>query len=728
MSHDDSSWRQHYNPEPQLMHATDTVDDSVHALSWPADRLNEAVEALARRAGYPVTVTGGDSEQGAVAFATRMAYAAARLGLETEPVTTPYPERLKLLRHAGPAVLLLPGSGAPRLLLLLRGGLRKLVVLGPDLKPHRLSAEEVAACLTRDLEAPLRVPLEQLLEQAGVPGERRQRAYRVLLDQRLGRVQLEGCWLLRLTPAASPWTQLRHARVPRLLFGFGLTHIVRQGLHILGWWLIAQGALSGRIDTVWLLAWALVLLTAVPFELLGIWTQSRLTIGVGQLLKQRLLFGTLQLRSEEVRHQGIGQFLGRVLEAEALETLMLGGGFAALVAIIELAAAMTILGLGAGGALHSLLLLIWFIGALLLSWRYYDRSQHWRSSHRLMINALIERMVGHRTRLAQQDPAEWHRAEDRSLAAYLQLSRDTDRSAVRITGLLTRGWLLLGLLGLAYPLLFGQPDIAAIAISLGGILLASQAFTSMTIGVESLVGVLNAWRQVGPLFRAAERGRDEPVAEVDLPVATAEDGVHPLLVARDLVFRYRDYGQPVLQGCDLRIGRGDRLLLEGSSGGGKSTLAALLTGLRIPTSGLLLLRGLDRQTLGSASWRRRVVAAPQFHENHVLTETLAFNLLMGRRWPPSEEDLKEAETLCRELGLGPLLERMPAGLQQMVGESGWQLSHGERSRLYIARALLQGAELVVLDESFAALDPENLERALRCVLQRAPTLLVIAHP
>ena len=71
---------------------------------------------------------------------------------------------------------------------------------------------------------------------------------------------------------------------------------------------------------------------------------------------------------------------------------------------------------------------------------------------------------------------------------------------------------------------------------------------------------------------------------------------------------------------------------------------------------------------------------------------------------------------------------MPAGLLQMVGETGWQLSHGERSRLYIARALLQRAELIILDESFAALDPENLRRALTCVLDRASTLLVIAHP
>jgi ATP-binding cassette, subfamily B, bacterial len=64
----------------------------------------------------------------------------------------------------------------------------------------------------------------------------------------------------------------------------------------------------------------------------------------------------------------------------------------------------------------------------------------------------------------------------------------------------------------------------------------------------------------------------------------------------------------------------------------------------------------------------------------------------------------------------------------MVGEIGWQLSHGEKSRLYIARALLQDADLVALDESFAALDPETLAHTLRCVLERARTLLVIAHP
>jgi ATP-binding cassette subfamily B protein len=84
--------------------------------------------------------------------------------------------------------------------------------------------------------------------------------------------------------------------------------------------------------------------------------------------------------------------------------------------------------------------------------------------------------------------------------------------------------------------------------------------------------------------------------------------------------------------------------------------------------------------------------------------------------------------LCIELGLGPLLSRMPGHLRQIIGETDWQLSHGERSRLFIARSLLQPLDVRVLDESFAALDPETLERALTCVLRRAETLVVIAHP
>jgi ATP-binding cassette subfamily B protein len=357
-------------------------------------------------------------------------------------------------------------------------------------------------------------------------------------------------------------------------------------------------------------------------------------------------------------------------------------------------------------------------------------------------------MVGHRTRLAQENPAHWHDDEDQELDRYLKLSESLDRAGVQLNAVVSRGWTLVGLGGIALAFVGGTataaPTSASLAIALGGVLLAAQGLGKLAGGAQSLASLLNAWQQVGPLFRAAARPRQLPAlgfvppqpgaaasrwSEADsvLPV-NGKNGSQPLIQARDLTFRYRSQGRPVIQGATLEIHPGDRLLLEGPSGGGKTTLAAVLTGLRSPESGSLLLWGFDRQILGVEEWRKRVVMAPQFQENYVFSETFAFNLLMGRRWPPQPEDLAEAEAVCRELGLGGLLERMPSGFQQMLGESGWQLSHGERSRLFIARTLLQKADLVVLDESFGALDPENLRRALECVLNRAKTVMVIAHP
>ena len=128
-----------------------------------------------------------------------------------------------------------------------------------------------------------------------------------------------------------------------------------------------------------------------------------------------------------------------------------------------------------------------------------------------------------------------------------------------------------------------------------------------------LAGAALAWQQAAPLFHAAARPEAATTPTLTrLPAGSAAGAgdTAPILEAHDLVFRYRDRGEPVLRGCSLRLCPGERLLLQGPSGGGKSTLVALLTGLRQPESGLVLLGGLDHQTLGAEGWRRRVVAAP----------------------------------------------------------------------------------------------------------------------
>jgi len=242
-------------------------------------------------------------------------------------------------------------------------------------------------------------------------------------------------------------------------------------------------------------------------------------------------------------------------------------------------------------------------------------------------------------------------------------------------------------------------------------------------GLAQLADAAAAWSQVEPLFVAGASS----LPQRGSTATNADDGGqgHALLDIEDLTYRYAGRAEAALAPSTFRIERGDRLLLEGPSGSGKSTLTALLSGLRPPTAGRLRLDGVSQESIGVPAWRRRVTSSPQFHENHVLLGPLAFNLLIGRQWPPKPQDLQDAHELCVALGLGALLDRMPAGLQQMVGDTGWQLSHGERSLVFLARALLQRPDVVLLDETFGSLDPVTMQRALGVAVERAGTLLVI---
>lgn len=701
-------------------------------LAWPVAHLGIAIEALARESGLqpravPLPAAPEQISHDRDALTQWIETASAWLGVDAEPVALRYQEVQALLSNPGPALLRLKDNDV-RFLLLLGSRHRTVSVLRPDLGIEFLSPTLIRDFLCQPLEAFLVPEVDAGLADADISEQRQEQARAAMLSERLRDQPVSECWFLHLTPGANFWAQLRLARLPQRILLLASMHTVQYVLWILSWWLIGRAALEGWFDYGWLLGWGLLLLTLVPFQLLTTWLQGVIAIGGGVLLKRRLLYGALCLRPEEIRNQGVGQFLGRVIESEAVESLALSGGFLALVAAIELAISIIVLGAGAGGVLHALLLLGWIVVTLVLSRRYFEHRQDWAKTRLRMTQDLVEHMVGHRTRLVQEPREHWHDADDQTLERYLETSEKMDHSGAVLLAFVPRGWLVVGFLGLVRVFVMRGATPVSLAIALGGILLANRALTRLAAGLENIADAAISWRQVAQLFSAAAR---PPL--VSPPIFTftryaPESNGRRLVEAHDLVFQYQDRSDPVLRGCNLTIGSGERLLLEGTSGGGKSTFTSLLTGMRSQHSGLLLLDGLDRNTLGEDGWRRRIVAAPQFHENHVFTETLAFNLLMGRRWPPREEDLKEAETMCRELGLGGLLGRMPAGLQQMVGETGWQLSHGERSRLYIARALLQGSGLIILDESFAALDPETLRQSLSCILRRAPTLMVIAHP
>jgi ATP-binding cassette subfamily B protein len=530
----------------------------------------------------------------------------------------------------------------------------------------------------------------------------------------------------RAAASGSFLSQAQRAGLLWQLAGLIGAHLLETAILLASWACIGSGALSGRFDAGWLAAWALALGTTIPLHAATTWLQGVLSIGFGGLLKQRLLSGAMAIDNDLIRTKGAGGLLSEVLESEAIDQLGASGGVATVLALIELLVVPALFLWGAASAAEITVLIGWGILSGTLFARNFRLRAEWTRNRVGLTNRLIENMTAHRTRAAQQSPASWHLADDAALEHYVTASRRLDDGTAAIQAALPRGYVIAGFAALTPAFLSGTATLAELAISLGSILFAAASFERLCFGFSRGSAAWIAWKIIRPIFDAAGRAPlTAVIADMDLNAGERPTSV---LQAREVGFTHANRHEPVLGGCSFTVERGDQILLEGASGSGKSTFASILAGSRSPSDGFVLAGGLDRQTLGDAAWRRRVALAPQYHDNHIVSGPLIFNLLMSREYPHAAADVEEAQAICLELGLGGLLERMPAGLSQIVGDTGWRLSQGERGRIFLARALLQKADVVVLDECLAALDPENLRQCLECIMRRCPTLIVIAHP
>jgi ATP-binding cassette, subfamily B, bacterial len=669
---------------------------------WPLDRREALTASLSRAAGIARV---GPADRFELGYA------------DVAPALSPR------ARAEAPAVLRV-GSGAGALLGIVGhvGNRVRLLATDGTIAEHEGSA--LAALVRAPVETAAQASVAAAVARAGFSGARAESVQAALLAAAFaGERVAEGA---RLRPARpSIGAALRQAGVARLAAAALGGTAAQLALLVALWWAVGARALaSGPPGTGTGGAWIGLIALLAAVRLASSYAAGRLAIGGGAVLRDRILHGILRLDTEPLRAAGIGRLMGRVADVEAVESLALGGGLTATAGAFELATGLVVLGLGVAPGAELGFAAGWGLAGAALAAGMQRALRAWSTERLALTHDLVERMVGQRTLVAQEPPELWHRDEDRALARYAACGRRLDRWVAALAVVLPRGWLVGAVLLLAPRLPEAAAHPGAFAASLGGVLFVGSALRKIGQALPALGAAAIAWGNVGDLVA----GDDTAASSAGAAPSEAAAAGSPLIEARDLGFRYPGRSQPVLDGCAFEIRRGDRVLLEGPSGGGKSTLGALLCGLRAPTAGSLRLDGIAQSALGPERWRARVGAAPQFHENHVFSASLLFNLLLGRAWPPRREEVALAETICRELDLGPLLARMPSGLEQLCGESGWQLSHGERGRLFIARALLQPLEARILDESFAALDPETLERALACVLGRAETLLVIAHP
>lgn len=531
-----------------------------------------------------------------------------------------------------------------------------------------------------------------------------------------------------LEPAALQfWERAQRVGVPRLLVGGFVGFALQVALFGGAWALVGEGALEGRLEPGNLMAFGLLLATMVMVRARASAALGRAVILLSGLARERLLEGILRLDAGLIRTRGVGQLLGTVLEVDSLELLARAGGPAVIWVVLDLALGATLCALGAGGALSLALLGVWMAFLLLGLRRLLKRLLVFTDTRLNVTHELVEAMVGHRTLVAQDAQARHADHLRAGLETYQDRAARLDETTARLVSVVPRGFLVLGLVALVPAFMDRGTEAGGLALAVGGLLVVWGALRRLSETSPAVMAAYVAWRHLAFLFEAATRAQGSSADVLAAAPDEAAVGRRGLLVGRDLVFRYPGRPEPVLKGCSFSVRRDERVLLEGGSGGGKSTLGSILAGLRVPDAGVLLLGGFDHHAVGPERWRQRAGGVPQFHDNHVFAGSLLFNLLMGRRWPPRREDMEAAEAVCRELGLGPLLDRMPAGLAQTVGDSGWQLSHGERSRVFVARSLLQRVDVRVFDESLAALDPETSLRVLAALIKRPEALILIAH-
>jgi ATP-binding cassette subfamily B protein len=271
------------------------------------------------------------------------------------------------------------------------------------------------------------------------------------------------------------------------------------------------------------------------------------------------------------------------------------------------------------------------------------------------------------------------------------------------------------------------------ALLIGGSLALSGRITAGTlVAFLGYVGSVFAPVQgLTSIYRTMQTGKvalESVMAIVDTQetLGDAPDARELTTVRGDVTFDnvHFSYGdRPILRGVSLDVYAGEMIALVGPSGGGKSTLMALLQRFYDPTEGRILVDGIDIRTVKQQSLRTHIGVVLQ--EALLFDGTVADNIAYGK----PDATIEEIEAAAKAAHADEFIRQLPGGYGAMVGERGSRLSVGERQRIAIARALLRNPPILILDEATSALDAESeaiVQDALERLI-RGRTTFVIAH-
>jgi ABC-type multidrug transport system fused ATPase/permease subunit len=519
---------------------------------------------------------------------------------------------------------------------------------------------------------------------------------------------------------------LVRARKGRLLLGLGLMAINR----VTG--LVMPGTTKFLLDDVMgqgnrqLLPWLVFIAGAATL------IQAITSFALSQILGKAAQRSITELRRDVQRHVGrlsvgyfeqtkAGALLSRVMnDAEGIRNLV-GTGLVEVVGGLVTAVLATCILFYLNVKLTLITIAVLSLFGFVMKYAFQTLQPLFRQ--RSVINAelsgrLAESFSGVRVVKA-------YRAERREALVFTKSAHRLFRNVARtITGVSAVGavsTLLLGGIGVTI-MAVGANDVLDHRMTIGG-------FFSFTLYLGMLIGpmiqVVNIGSQISEAFAGLERIREirnETTEDEGEASRQPLPQVEGRIEFRDVHFEYQT-GNPVLKGISFVAEPGTSTALVGPSGSGKSTLIGLVAAFHRPTSGQILVDGMDLKDVRLGDYRSHLGVV--FQENFLFDGTVLENIAYAQPHASEEEVLRAARIArCDDFA-----QRLPQGYDTIVGERGVKLSGGERQRVAIARAILADPRILILDEATSSLDSESealIQEGL-AELMKGRTTFVIAH-
>ena len=479
---------------------------------------------------------------------------------------------------------------------------------------------------------------------------------------------------------------------------------------------------NNAIDTLWVLSIGLVLVLIGDLVLRIMRSKfvdlasSRADVKLSAFIMERVL-GTRM----EQRPASAGSFASNLRAFESVRDFI---GSATVVAFIDLPFALiffVVIGWIAWPMLIPLVVgaLVMLLYALAVQGRMHELAETTYRAGAQRNATLIEGLVGFET--------------VKALAAEAPIQRKWEKSAA----LLARVGAQLRLLSssASYSSAFVQQAIN-LAIVVVGVYLISER--SLTMGgliactmlasramqpVGQVAGLLVQYHTAATALTSLNEMMKKDVERPEGSTFISRGNLKGAIEFRDVAFTYPNQTAPSLRGINLRIKPGEKVAILGRIGSGKTTLEKLILGLYQPSSGAVLVDGIDLRQLDPAELRRQIGYVQQ--DVMLFYGSLRDNLTMGAPLADDAAVVKAAEVA----GLLPLVNAHPQGFDMVVGERGESLSGGQRQSVAIARAVINDPPILLLDEPTAAMDhssEEELKKRLRD-FATTKTVLLVSH-